>query len=100
MLKFTIRLKLTFSLNKKKKRGSLTDIKPRQGFLLFIDRETERLSKQRKPSTCSNYMTARRSLATFLGGEDIAIERVSSPEITMTLSSFFILILLIVVDVD
>lgn len=77
MLKFTIRLKLTFSLNKKKKRGSLTDIKPRQGFLLFIDRETERLSKQRKPSTCSNYMTARRSLATFLGGEDIAIERVS-----------------------
>ena len=53
MLKFTIRLKLTFSLNKKKKRGSLTGIKPRQGFLLFIDRETERLSKQRKPVTCN-----------------------------------------------
>lgn len=77
MLKFTIRLKLTFSLNKKKKRGNLTGVKPRQGFLLFIDRETERLRKQRKPSTCSNYMTARRSLETFLGGEDIAMERVS-----------------------
>lgn len=82
-LGFTFSLKISFDRRrqsvrwKKKKTGRAAPRTPL--FLEFIDSEMRNVRRRCRQSTCDNYMTARRSFATFLGGVDIPLRDVDAP---------------------
>lgn len=78
---FKIKILMSFTTkkhNKKKEKPKGQKSPHRKAlFLEFIDNEMKHIRLKCKPSTCDNYMTARRSLSLFMRGYDIAISDLS-----------------------